>query len=745
MKVRQKLIGIFLLSVPLVVLAKESVPQLGKSSVSEVMKAMTLDEKAQVLVGGWRIVGDKGKTFKDRYDYNGAVGATIAIPRLGIPATTVTDGPAGCRLPSERKGDSHRYYCTGFPVASMLSSSWNVNLVNKVGQAIGNETREYGCDVLLGPGLNIHRNPLCGRNFEYYSEDPVLSGKMAASMIIGIQSQGVGSSPKHFAANNQETMRTYNDSRVSQRALRELYLKGFEIAIKEGKPWTVMSSYNKLNGIYTQAHYGLLTSVLRGEWGYKGLVMTDWTNPRDAKAQVHAGSDLLMYGQPVQVKQIVDAVNAGKLSMADVDRNVRRVLEYILKTPSFSKYKNSNTPDLASHAQTVRQSAVEGIVLLKDSNSALPFTKSVKNIALFGKGSHDFLAVGTGSGTVYMKYIVNMKQGLENAGYTISPSVNSIYKDVDGEPEMRPEALSRWASESDIAVITVSRNSGEGNDRRNEKGDYLLTDAEKNLIYNTSKAFHAVNKKVVVVLNIAGVIETGSWKSQPDAILLVWQPGQEGGNAVADVMDGTITPSGKLPMTFALDYMDIPSSKNFPYVDRHITTDWGTAEDRALINYGYTNYDEGIWVGYRYFNTFRKPVSYPFGYGLSYTTFSYSKAKVVKSGNGYKATVTVRNTGKTSGKEVVELYVSAPKGKMEKPESELKAFCKTNLLKPGESETLTMQFKESDLASFDEMSNSWVLDAGMYEVKFGTSSTDILQQVPLNITKGFKQHLATKL
>lgn len=741
---KQKMMGILLLAVSLTVSAQNKVPQLGKAPISKVIKAMTLEEKAQLLVGGWRIIGDYGKTFKERENPNGAVGATVPIARIGIPGTLVTDGPAGCRLPAERKGDSKKYYCTGFPIGSMLASTWNTDLVNRIGKAMGNETLEYGCDVLLGPALNIHRNPLCGRNFEYYSEDPVLAGKIAASAIKGIQSQGVGTSPKHFVANNQETLRTLNDARISQRALREIYLKGFEIAIKEGQPWTIMASYNKLNGLFTQAHYGLLTSLLRDEWGYKGIVMTDWTNPRDSKQQVHAGSDLLMYGMPIQVQQILDAVHSGQLSMQDVDRNVKNMLEYVEKTPSFRQISRANAPDLNAHSKIVRQSAAEGIVLLKNDNT-LPFSKKVNEIALLGQGSHNFLAVGWGSGTVYMKYIINMEQGLLNAGYHILPAINDIYKKVDGEPEMKKDALKQWAGESDIAVITISRNSGEGSDRQNIPGDYELTGTEKNLIANTSRAFHAVGKKVVVVLNISGVVETASWKNDPDAILLVWEPGQEGGNAVADVLGGKINPSGKLPMTFALNYMDIPSSKNFPYIDRHIKDDWGTAEDRATKNYGYTDYEEGIWIGYRYFNTNKKPVSYPFGYGLSYTTFGYSAPTISKSGDVYKATVTVKNTGNVSGKEVVELYIAAPKGTMDKPSSELKAFAKTKLLQPSQSEKVVLQFNMSDLASFDEKTNSWVLDCGKYEVLFGASSIDILQKTSFYVKKGFAKRVKTVL
>jgi len=356
--------------------------QLREDNIDEVLKAMTLEEKAQLLVGGGNagFVGSGAMMGHQEKLVAGAAGITVAIPRLGIPATVLCDGPAGVHIDAKRKGDSQTYYATGFPVGTCLASTWNTELVEQVGQAIGNETLEYGCDVILGPGLNLHRSPLCGRNFEYYSEDPVVTGMIGAAVTKGIQSQGVGVSIKHYAVNSQETARTKVDERVSQRALRELYLKGFEIAVRQSDPWTVMSSYNKVNGTYAQGHKDLLTTILRDEWGFNGIVMTDWINKRGdlpVRQEVEAGNDLMMPGYPAQVKDIIDDVQAGRLDIKEVDRNVRNMLEYIVKTPRFKGYPFTNKPDLKAHAEITRQSSTEGMVLLKN-NGCLPLTPSKK-------------------------------------------------------------------------------------------------------------------------------------------------------------------------------------------------------------------------------------------------------------------------------------------------------------------------------------------------------------------------------
>ena len=367
-------------------------------NIDQILNALTIEEKASLLVGGRNenFAGGNNATVGGTRDLvPGAAGTTRSVSRLGVPPTVLADGPAGIRIAPTRPGDTETYYATGFPVGTSLASSWNVDLVRNVGRAIGNEVLEYGADVLLAPGMNIHRSPLCGRNFEYYSEDPVVTGLIAAAYSNGVQDNGVGVSLKHFAANSQETNRTGVDEIVSPRALREIYLKGFEIAVKNSAPWTVMSSYNKLNGPFTQENGELLTTVLRDEWGFDGIVMTDWIGQRNTAAQVRAGNDLMEPGQDVQIQEIVEKVKSGELAEADVDKCARRMLEYIVKTPRFKGYKYSNKPDLKAHAAITRQSATEGMVLLKNNDNTLPL-KDVEKISLFGITSYDFIAGGTG-------------------------------------------------------------------------------------------------------------------------------------------------------------------------------------------------------------------------------------------------------------------------------------------------------------------------------------------------------------
>ncbi len=733
-------------------------PKLTADNVEEVLKAMTLEEKATLCVGqGWgQQIG--GITGVQTALVPGAAGTTRAIPRLGIPAISLPDGPAGIRINPKREGDSRTYYGTGFPVGTAIASSWDVDLVREMTTAMGNEVLEYGADVLLAPGMNLHRNPLCGRNFEYFSEDPVLTGKIAAAYVKGIQSNGVGTSVKHYAANSQELNRHENSSEVSVRALRELYLKGFEIAIKEAEPWTVMSSYNKLNGEYTQQSYDLLTKVLRDEWGFEGVVMTDWGNKEATAKSAAAGNDLMMPGSQVEIDRIIEGVKSGAIPMEQLDKNVRNMLNLLVKTPHFRQYKYSDTPDLAAHAAAARAAATESMVLLKNEGNVLPL-KDVKKVALFGASSVDFVAGGTGSGNVNKKYVINMVQGLENAGFELTEQLkdfNQKYVDFQkinmriggssnlilGERKVAESPLSRnfidsQVAESDIAVVVVGRNSGEGGDRRVDN-DFNLTDAERQMLNDVCNAYHLAGKKVVVVLNIGGVIETASWKNLPDAILLAWQPGQEGGDAVADVLTGKVNPSGKLPMTFPMAYMDHPSSLNFPKgtETRSTRREWDApAGNKPVKNLDYTNYDEDIWVGYRHFTTNDVEVSYPFGYGLSYTTFQYSKPTVKATADGFTATVTVKNTGAVAGKEVVELYVDAPEAGLVKPARELKAFAKTRLLAPGETQVLTFNVSAYELASFNQDANQWETAAGEYKVYFSKNANCTCTSAPVKIKK----------
>ena len=740
--------------------------KLRADNIDEVLKAMTIEEKAKLMVGGANNFFGAGAVVGGEADLvAGAAGTTPRIERLGIPATVLTDGPAGVRIDPTREGTTQTYYATAFPIGSCLASTWNTELVSKVGEAIGNETKEYRCDVILGPGMNLHRNPLCGRNFEYYSEDPLVTGKIAAAYIKGVQSQGAGVSAKHFAVNSQETDRTAVDERVSQRAARELYLRGFEIAVRESNPWTIMASYNKVNGEFSMGNHDLLTKILREDWGYKGIVMTDWIGIRNGLPtinEVHAGNDLMEPGQPAQAQEIIEGVKSGKLSMEDVDRNVRRMLEYIVKTPSFKNYPYTNKPDFEAHAAITRQSAAEGIVLLKN-NGALPWKDGkIKTVALFGENSYDFLSGGTGSGCVHPPYVVDMLTGLKNAGINSSATLTDIYRkyidyarvkfqaerhpakwfqtETMGQqkyPEigLSPIAVDKEVEAADAAIITIGRQAGEGMDRDIDT-EFNLIPEEHALITDVCNAFHAAGKPVIVIINSGSVIETASWSAYPDAILCAWQPGMEGGNSVADLLTGKVNPSGKLTMTWPLAATDHPSTKKFP-----TTTDFYSYQVvRGYVGqvpgYDYTNHEEDIYVGYRYFDTFQKNVAYPFGFGLSYTTFSISKPIVKAKGkDAVEVSVTVKNTGAVAGKEVAQVYVKAPKGRLEKPAQELKAFAKTRELKPGEAQILTMVIPVRDLASFDEANSQWITEAGTYTFCIGSSSRDITATAQLNLAE----------
>ncbi len=729
--------------------------KLRAENIDEVLKVMTLEEKAKLLVGGANNFFSADAVVGGEADLvAGAAGTSPAIPRLGIPATVLTDGPAGVRINPTRKGTDKTFYATAFPIGSCLASTWNTELVNRVGQAIGNETKEYRCDVILGPGMNLHRNPLCGRNFEYYSEDPLLTGKIATAYIQGVQQEGVGVSAKHFAINSQETDRTAVDERVSQRAARELYLRGFEIAVRESNPWTIMSSYNKINGQFSMGNHDLLTKILREDWGYQGIVMTDWIGIRKGLptiTEVQAGNDLMEPGQPAQVQEIIEGVKSGKLNIADVDRNVRRMLEYIVKTPSFRNYPASNSPDFVAHAAITRQSAAEGIVLLKN-NGTLPWKNgTIKTVALFGENSYDFLSGGTGSGCVHPPYVVDMLQGLENAGIKSSPTLTDIYRKyiefakVKFQAERHPAkwyqreefgqqkypeiaidpiCINNEVKGADAAIITIGRQAGEGVDRDLDT-EFNLIPEERALIMDVCNAFHAAGKPVIVIINSGSVIETASWSSYPDAILCAWQPGMEGGNSIADLLTGKVNPSGKLTMTWPIAVTDHASTRNFPGQLDDYTFKMMVGSNAPIPGHAYTNHEEDIYVGYRYFDTFRREVAYPFGFGLSYTTFAFGQPKVKVGKDVVTVSVTVKNTGSVSGKEVAQVYVTAPQGKLEKPAQELKAFAKTGELQPGESQTLTMTIPVRDLASFDEAGSQWLTEAGTYTFHIGSSSRDI--------------------
>ncbi|WP_443944563.1 glycoside hydrolase family 3 N-terminal domain-containing protein [Pedobacter sp. AW1-32] len=726
--------------------------------IADLISKMTDEEKASMLMGTG-MPGFDGLTpvvgaIEGRVP--GAAGGTYEIKRLGIPEIIVADGPAGLRIKPIRNNDKNTYYCTAFPVGTALASTWNPTLIESVGKAMGNEVKEYGVDVLLAPALNIHRNPLNGRNFEYYSEDPLISGKIASAMVRGIQSNGVGTSVKHFAANNQETNRLSINEHISERAMRELYLKGFEITVKESQPWTIMSSYNLINGTYTSARKDLLTDILRDEWGFKGIVMTDWFGgyagfsslkggTSNVVEQLTAGNDLLMPGLPAQKEAILKGIKSGELSKEVVDRDLKNILVLVFKSPTMAKYKYTDKPDLKANAEITRSAAAEGMILLKNDANLLPYSAKENAISAFGVTSYDFIAGGTGSGDVNEAYTVSLTEGLNKAGYKLDKELVDLYTPFAAkekaaelasrkergilalpqrlpELELSKETIAQKAASTALAIITIGRNSGEGGDRTVDN-DFNLAADEVNLINNVTDAFHAKGKKVVVILNIGGVIETANWKDKVDAILLSWQPGQEGGNSVADIFDGKVNPSGKLTMTFPAKYEDTPSAKNW----------LGTpANDPQNVTY-----KEGIYVGYRYFNTFNVKPSYEFGFGLSYTQFAYSGLKLSsKTFDGkITASVTVKNTGKVAGKEIVQLYLSAPHQSIDKPKEELKAFAKTKALKPGESQTVILTLTAKDLASFIESKSAWFAEQGTYKVLVGASSLNIKQSADFSLPK----------
>ena len=737
----------------------QTLPQLGKDPIPAIIKAMSLEDKAKMVVGkGFSLPGLNMGSNDNTPDKIATIsGHTIPLAKFGIPSIGMADGPSGIhRWAMTAKDSIDNLFSTAWPVGTLLASSWDTAMVRRVGVAFGEEIKAYGIDFILGPGANIHRNPLGGRNFEYYSEDPLVSGSTAAAIINGIQSQGVGATLKHFAANNQETNRNSVNEIISERALREIYLRNFEIAIKRSQPWAIMSSYNLVNGTYTSESNDLLTKVLRQDWGFKGFVMTDWFGGKDPVAQMKAGNNLIMPGGPAQIKAIVDAVKSGQLSEEVLDRNVEGILNVVLHTITATGYVGSNDGNLKAHAQIARDAAAQSMVLLKNNNGALPISNKAATIALFGNHGYDLIAGGTGSGDVNKPYAISLADGLINAGYKTDNDLAQLYKGflVDYAakhpkkpllaeimnpspfaPEYKFDAtnVGQKADADDMAIIYIGRNAGEGNDRK-VANDYSLTDLEKDLITHVSDAFHAKHKPVVVVLNIGGVMDVVPFRDQVDAILLAWEPGEEGGNAIADVLSGKVNPSGKLATTFPAAYSDVPSAKNFPgkeFPEKATMSVVGRSVPAEVT------YAEGIYVGYRYYSTFNVKPAYEFGYGLSYTTFKYSDLKLSPTSFSDKitASVTIANTGKVDGREVVQLYLTAPHKKLDKPAEELKGFAKTGLLAPGASETVTFTIDKKDLASFETAQSAWVAEAGTYTVKIGASAADIRLSGTFNLSK----------
>ena len=727
-------------------------PQFGQDNIETVIAAMTVAEKIGLTVGDGKFL-----PAVDSRTVEQGTGIIIAnqnakpvIPRLSIRSSALSDGPSGLNRDPHPLGATEATYTTAFPTSTCLAATWNDDMLQRVGKALGEEVREYDYDVILMPALNLHRNPKCGRNFEYYSEDPLLSGKCAAAMVKGLQSNGIGACLKHFLANNQETNRRLYNAVISQRALREIYLAGFEIAVKEGKPDAIMTSYNKVNGFYTAENPELLQTIVRGEWGFDGLFMTDFDGYGSAVAKVRAGNNMLMGGNQDEVNELTQALQDKTLDEATLNKNLVYNLELKLKSPRAKGYRPTMKPDLAGHAQVARTAAAEGMVLLKNENKALPFA-NVQTVAVFGKMSYYLVEAGTGSGGMRSnQYAVSVNDGLKAAGFKVLPELEKRYTtfiqmiieknlvpDYFNNPKMladngitdgkapghfkkrvvpfhdemvlQREIIASQVAQSDLAVITLGRSGGE-----NYENGYLpFSSKEIELVRTVCELYHRAAKKVVVVLNVGGVCETASWRDDPDAILLAWQPGQEGGHAVADILKGAINPSGKLPDTFPFKYEDVPSADSFPGVP---------AEDP--IN---SFYQEGIYVGYRYYSSFNVPTAYEFGFGLSYTTFEYTDLNLSHTHftDNMKITVTISNSGATAGKEIVQLYLAAPDEEMEKPEQELKGYAKTRLLQPGESQVVSFELDKRALASFRSGSSAWLADAGSYEVRIAASCKDI--------------------
>lgn len=712
--------------------------------VTDLLERMTLEEKIHLLKGSGMASG-LGR-LEPGEGIPGAVGTIVPTPRLGLPTVYLSDGPAGLRIQPTREGEDRTYYATAFPIGTLLASTWNTELVHSVGAAMGEEAREYGIDVILGPGANIHRHPFTGRNFEYYSEDPVLTGEIGAAMVNGIESQGVGTSVKHFVANNQETNRNFNDALVSERALREIYLRGFEIIVDKSQPWTIMSSYNKVNGTYVAEDRRLLTEVLRDDWKFEGLVMSDWFGGQDAPAMIRAGNDLLEPGTNRQWKALKTANKEGTLSETDIDVSVARILRLVLNSKKMQNYRYGNDPDLKTNARIARQAAAEGMVLLKD-DGVLPL-RHVHTVALLGVTSYDFIAGGTGSGDVNEAYSVSLEEGMRNAGLKIEQTARTVFEEHRtaheeeftkpqgmaamwtpyDPPEIRytDEQLEQFAAGSELAIITIGRNSGEGGDRT-ETDDFLLSDLERDLIERTGRTFHAAGKSVVVVLNIGGVIETASWRDAADAILLAWQGGQEGGNAVADILTGIVNPSGRLPMTFPVRLSDHASHANFPLDGRPIDPmsllfPKEKSEEELEKDVDYTRYEEGIYVGYRHFDRAGLEVAYPFGHGLSYTRFGYDSLEISTADDTLYASVLIRNVGEWEGKEVVQVYIGKEDSAVDRPEWELKAFQKTPRLDIETAHRLHFAIPFDDLRYWSETADSWELEPGRYRLRVGGSS-----------------------
>ena len=639
---------------------------------------------------------------------------TQAIPRVGIEPIMLTDGPHGLRKQTEHGdhlGLGTSVPATCFPTAAALGSSWDVDLVRRVGEAIGAEARAEHVAVLLGPGINIKRTPLCGRNFEYLSEDPVLSAELAAAYVDGVQSQGIGTSLKHFAANNQETDRMRISAEVDERTLREIYLAAFEHVVKRARPWTVMCSYNKLNGTYTSQHRWLLTEVLRDEWGFDGLVVSDWGAVEDRVAGLKAGLDLEMPSSGgLTDAQLVAAVRDGDLDEAVLDLAVSRLLRLLDRTRQAAAQGGSY--DAQAHHALARDVARDCAVLLKNNGGLLPLAPSAAgSIAVIGEFARMPRYQGAGSSHVSPTQLDN---ALDQMRAVCSREITFA---TGYGIEERNDALIAEAAANAAAADTVVLFLGlppsyesEGWDR----SDVNLPDDQVELL----RAVADANPRVAVVLANGAAVAVDAWHRHVPAILEGWLLGQAGGGAIADLLFGRGSPSGRLAETIPQRLQDNPSFGNFP-------------GENGVVRYG-----EGLLVGYRYYDTKQLPVSFPFGHGLSYTTFGYTNLSATVRGEGAQSSVdvavTVTNTGSVAGKEVVQVYIRDPEASVFRPERELKAFAKVALA-PGESRQVRFTLAGRDLAYFHSTHHRWVVEAGAFEIEVGASSRDIRCRITVQV------------
>ena len=629
------------------------------------------------------------------------------VAAKGLPNYTITDGPHGLRKAqnTESMDVEENVPATCFPPAAGMACSWNPELVERVGEAMGEECIQEQVAVILGPGVNIKRNPLGGRCFEYWSEDPYLAGHTAVGIVKGVQSKGVGTSLKHFAANNQETDRLRISATISPRAMREIYLPAFEYIVKTAQPWTVMCSYNKINGVFSSQNRWLLTDVLRGEWGFKGIVMSDWGAVSDRVAALNAGLNLEMPPSNTD-NQIVAAGKDGRIPAAQLDEMAQGMIDLVTKArPAMSR--DGYQYDVDAHNEIARQAAVESMVLLKNEDATLPVAKGAK-IAVIGEFARTPRYQGAGSSLINPTKLTSFLDALEERGVAADFAPGFTLDDAAQDPALTEQAVTA-AQQADVVLLFLGLPSA----YESEGFDRTTLDIPAKQV-EVLDAVAAANPNVAVVLSNGSVVSL-PWQGRAKAILETWLLGQAGGAALADVIFGGETPSGKLAQTIIDDVNDDPSAMNWPGEEGHV------------------DYGEGVFVGYRYHDTFRKQVTYPFGYGLSYATFDVHDATVAKTGpRTAEVTVTVTNTSDVAGAETVQVYVAPPKAKVARPVHELKGFAKV-ALEPGESKNVTIALDDRAFAYWSERFDDWHVEGGTYTVEVGVSSRDIVSRIDVEI------------